>query len=84
MSLWMVTYGDMRVTTKDSEHRGFKLYERDDFCLFKELPHNWWYILDKNSEGYAIDFPMKMKPLLTWTTANYIWKNNRYAKRTCG
>ena len=59
-----------------SEHRGFKLYERDDFCLFKELPDNWWYIVDKNGEGYAIDFPMKIKPLVTWTTANYIWKNN--------
>ncbi len=36
---------------RNSEHRGFKLYEKDDFCLFKELPDNWWYILDKNGEG---------------------------------
>ncbi|CAB4009809.1 Hypothetical predicted protein, partial [Paramuricea clavata] len=26
---------------RNSEHRGFKLYEKDDFCLFKELPDNW-------------------------------------------
>ena len=41
---------------QNSEHRGFKLYERDDFNGLK----NFRYIVDKNGEGYAIDFPLKI------------------------
>lgn len=61
---------------RNSNHRGFKLYEKDDLRLFKELPDNWWYTVDKHGEGYAIDFPMKIKPLPTSTTSSCIWKNN--------
>ena len=42
-----------------SLHRGCKLYERKDFCNLS-LPETWWYFLDKNGEGRAIDFPIKI------------------------
>ena len=39
------------------------------------LPETWWYFLDKNGEGRAIGFPIKIKPLLLWTPKKFIFNN---------
>jgi hypothetical protein len=49
-----------------SEHRGNKLYQKNDFEALKYLPENWWYHINQNGEGIAVDFPLKAKPMLSW------------------
>ena len=36
------------------------------------LPHYWWYILDVNGQGKAVDFPLKMKPYLGSSPKHFI------------
>ncbi|KAK2550529.1 hypothetical protein P5673_028728 [Acropora cervicornis] len=43
-----------------------------DFERFTALPEHWWYYLDEHGEGRAVDFPIKIKPLLTWSPAHHI------------
>ena len=57
-----------------SEHVGYKLYEKPDFCNLN-LPRAWWYYLDHNGEGRAINFPMKIKPVLLWSPRHYNVQN---------
>ena len=44
----------------------------------------WWYNLDNNGEGRAINFPIKIKPLLSWTPKRYVVQNGKLmqAERT--
>lgn len=60
-----------------SNHRGHKLYQKDDFSLFRFLPNHWWYWLNKDGEGQAVDFPLKIKPVISWTLAHHIWERNK-------
>jgi hypothetical protein len=53
-----------------SQHRGHQMLQKDDLNKLS-LPNHWWYYLDKNGEGQAIDFPLKIKPVLGWTPAHY-------------
>ena len=53
-----------------SEHR--KFYERDELTKFKYLPDHWWLFMNEHGEGKAIDFPMKIKHVLSWTPAHYV------------
>ena len=55
-----------------SEHRGHHLYEKDDFHKFKYLPVNWWYNLDGDGNGISVDFPLKAKPMLSWSPKNFL------------
>ena len=55
-----------------SEHRGHNLYEKDDFHKFKYLPVNWWYNLDGDGNGISVDFPLKAKPMLSWSPKNFL------------
>ena len=57
-----------------SEHLGYKLYEKQDFCNLN-LEESWWYHLDSNGEGRAISFPIKIKPVLLWSPKLYIVQN---------
>ena len=55
-----------------SQHRGHYLYEKEDFLKFKHLPCNWWYNLDSDGNGTAVDFPMKAKPTLSWSPKKFL------------
>ena len=57
-----------------SEHLGYKLYEKQDFCNL-DIEESWWYHLDSNGEGRAISFPIKIKPVLLWSPKRYIVQN---------
>ena len=63
-----------------SAHRGHFLYEKIDFRRWKHLPAHWWYFLDANDEGQAVDFPLKAKPILCWTPAHYFNKDKELCK----
>ena len=65
-------WGERRVV---SEHPGYKLYNKEDFLHFTSLPESWWYYLDLHGQDIAVDFPLKMKPLLSWTPVQYIKEN---------
>ena len=53
-----------------SEHRGHYLFDKDDLIKLKYLPVCWWYCLNNDGEGIAIDFPVKAKPILSWSQKN--------------
>ena len=63
---WTNVYGRGEV----SKHRGYKLYKKMDFVALKYLPENWWYHVNKSGEGIAVDFPMKVRPVLSWSSEN--------------
>lgn len=58
-----------------SEHPGYKLYNKVDFFCFTTLPESWWYYLDLHRQGKSVDFPLKMKSLLSWTQIQYTKDN---------
>ena len=60
-----------------SQHKGYKLYENADFCHLI-LPETWWYYLDRNGEGRAISFPLKMKSVLSWTPKHFTIENGDF------
>lgn len=60
-----------------SQHKGHMMYEKDDFVRFGTLPSHWYYVLNEHGEGTTIDFPVKAKPVLSWTASHYIVKNGK-------
>lgn len=60
-----------------SQHRGHVLYCKNDFVRFTTLPMYWWYYLDMHGEGKAVDFPLKIKPVLTWSPAHHYRKGGK-------
>jgi len=58
------------------EHKGHRLYQKEDFIRFSSLPNHWWYHLDHNGEGQAIDCPVKIRSFLSWTPAYYVCHDN--------
>ena len=50
-----------------SEHRGHTLLEKKDMVKLTYLPSNWWYVASDNGDGIQIDFPVKAKPVLSWS-----------------
>ena len=62
---------------KASQHKGFMLYEKDDFDRFETLPCHWHYCLNVHGEGTAVDFPLKIKPLLSWIPSHYVVDRNK-------
>ena len=50
--------------------RSGHLYEFDDFP-HSYFPGTWYKYLDKNGDGYEIDFPVRMKAGLKWTDNGY-------------
>lgn len=63
-----------------SEHKGYTMYQKEDFSRFKDLPSDWYYYLDQHGQGTAIDFPVKAKPVLSWTPARYHSVDGRLEK----
>lgn len=58
-----------------SEHRGHHLFEMEGFGKFKYLPENWWYNLNGDGNGISVDFPLKAKPILSWSPKKYTKKD---------
>jgi hypothetical protein len=56
------------------------LYSKNDFGRFKALPDYWWYYLDQHGEGKALDFPIKIKPIVSWSPIQYIVKSGKFVK----
>lgn len=63
-----------------SEHRGHYLFDKDDLIKLKYLPAGWWYCLNHDGEGIAIDFPVKAKPILSWSQKKIIKKDGKLVK----
>ena len=60
---------------RQSEHRGHLLVGKEDLTRLKFLPTNWWYILDENGQGKAVDFPIKVKTVLSWSPVTFMIDN---------
>lgn len=54
-----------------SLHKGYTMYEHSDFARLTSLSPHWHYCLNADGEGAAIDFPLKAKPVLSWTAKHY-------------
>lgn len=55
-----------------SEHSGHVLLQQNELSRFKHLPQDWWYHLNSDGDGVAIDFPFKAKPILSWSAKKLI------------
>lgn len=62
---------------KGCEQHGYKLYDLNYLDLFSSLPNHWWYYLDCHGQGRAINFPIKVKPVLSWTPRHFISNNSK-------
>ncbi|CAB4025927.1 Hypothetical predicted protein [Paramuricea clavata] len=56
---------------KKSDHKGHMLYEKEHFDRFKGLPHDWYYVLNQHGEGICVDFPIKAKPIVSWSPSRF-------------
>ena len=65
---------------KASEHRGNHLFEQNDLARLKYLPEDWWYFLNQHGEGLAVDFPLKARPILSWSSDKYVKKDGQLVK----
>ena len=63
-----------------SEHRGHMMLGKEDVHRLKFIPTNWWYVLDLHGEGTAVEFPIKVKPVLSWSPSTYMTKEGRLCK----
>ena len=63
-----------------SQHKGHFMYSKNDFARFKWLPDSWWYYLNEHGEGNAVDFPIKIKAVLSWSPAHFIKKGDKLCK----
>lgn len=63
-----------------SNHKGHTLYRREDFQRFEGLPNDWYFVLNQHGEGISIDFPLKAKPLVSWTLSKFIIKSGKLVK----
>lgn len=55
-----------------SDHPGHTMFERQEFSRLATLPTHWWYYLDKHGEVMAIDFPLKVKAVVSWSGKKFI------------
>ena len=65
---------------KASEHQGNYLFEQNDLARLKYLPEDWWYFLNQHGEGLAVDFPLKARPILSWSSDKYVKKDGQLVK----
>ena len=47
------------------------LYDKGDFSRLK-LPPYWYYYLNELGQGIAVDFPLKLKTILTYSKKGYM------------
>ena len=64
---------------QESNHRGFKLFTKADLSRLS-LPDQWWYYLNSHGEGRAIEPPLKIKAILSWTPKKNIYKGNKLSQ----
>lgn len=62
--------------------RGFRhlavfLFQLEDFVRLKQLPFHWWYYFSEHVEGMAVDFPIKVKPILSWSPVHHYLFNGK-------
>ena len=55
-----------------SQHRGHTLLQKDDLDKLKYLSCNWWYVANEDGDGVQVDFPIKAKPVLSWSPNAFI------------
>ena len=65
---------------KKSQQQGHFLYQLEDFVMLKYLPLHWWYYITEHGEGMAVDFPIKVKPILTWSPCHHYFSNGKVLK----
>lgn len=53
---------------------GSLLLEKDDFSRFN-MNDYWWYAFNDNGQGRAVHFPIRAKPVLRWSSKQYISVN---------
>ena len=63
-----------------SEQRRHYLFEKYDLARLKYPPEDWWYNLNQDGEGAVVDFPLKAKPLLSWSAQKYIKMHGKIIK----
>lgn len=63
------------------KHRGYTLYQKEDFSRFETLPSDWYYQRNEHGEGRAIEFPIKAKPIVAWSTSRCHVVNGKLQKR---
>lgn len=61
----------------ESQHTGYRMYQKEDFSRFEKLPQNWWYFLNRDGEGQAVQPPLKIKPVLSWTPAVQVFTEGK-------
>ena len=62
-----------------SYHKGFMLYTIQEMSRLP-LPDKWWYWLNTHGEGYAIDPPIKLKSILSWTPKKHVAENGKLSQ----
>lgn len=63
-----------------SQHQGHVLFSKQDFSRFTTLPDYWWYYLDQHSQGKAVNFRIKIKPVLSWYPVHYVRREGKLVK----
>ncbi len=64
----------------DAEHKGYKLYEKEEFRRFSGLPDDWFYTLNEHGEGFAVLFPIKAKPKVSLSPSRFVSRNGKLEK----
>ena len=62
-----------------SYHKGFMLHTTQEMSRLP-LPDKWWYWLNTHGEGYAIDPPIKLKQILSWTPKKHVPENGKLSQ----
>ena len=63
-----------------SNERGAVLLEKSDFQICN-FPRDWDKIADSIGDGLKIDFPVKLRPFLSWSPKTYILKDGQVVVR---
>jgi hypothetical protein len=61
---------------------GNQLFEKNELARFKYLPEDWWYYINQDGEGVAVDFPFKARPVLSWSLQKCTKKGGKLMKAT--
>ena len=60
---------------EEAEHKGHKLYKKDDFGRFSGLQADWFYVLNQHGKRMVIRFPIKVKAVVSWTPSRFVSNN---------
>ena len=41
---------------------------------------DWWYCINSDGEGVAVDFPLKARPVLSWSQKKFTAKDGKLVK----